>query len=320
MTQEEAAKRLSQAVLANDPEGIRQAVAAGADVNGIDEYDRMTVLQRAVYGDRLEAFKTLLALGAEVDATTKQEPDTALFLVHRHGCDTLTLALQAGADTERRDRSGNTPLLSACRDKENAWRLRALLGAGADVRARNDAGDEPVHVAVRHHASTEMLALLLDAGADPNARGHHDRTALHEAALVNNVEALLLLSARGADLEVVDDRGCRPLQIAAARCFTRMANAFVALGASVLGVFSFEDKINDDLLRSPLECAVRSKNEGVLRRCLLLHRDFPPKVIKQAITDARRRQMTEFEPLLRSLIARSHAVVALEEACPSPTA
>lgn len=66
-------RQLFHAVAADNEEGICAAVAAGADVNACDQGsaavpDSCTPLMRAAFCNHAQSIRTLLALGAAVDA------------------------------------------------------------------------------------------------------------------------------------------------------------------------------------------------------------------------------------------------------------
>jgi ankyrin repeat protein len=87
--------------------------------------------------------------------------------------------------------------------------IQTLLDLGADPTPEDHAGFPPLIAALSCSRSdrgsparqdvVEILRLLLDAGADPHQRGVNDYTALHMAVAENNVPAVRLLIARGAD-------------------------------------------------------------------------------------------------------------------------
>ena len=100
---------------------------------------------------------------------------------NRHGVTPLQVAigegnagvvrrlLEAGADANKLDAAGESPLLLAARVGEPEV-ARALLAHGAAVDGREQSfGQTPLMVAVREGHS-ELARVLLDAGADPNAR------------------------------------------------------------------------------------------------------------------------------------------------------
>ncbi|HEX6590066.1 MAG TPA: ankyrin repeat domain-containing protein [Longimicrobiales bacterium] len=89
--------------------------------------------------------------------------------------------------------------------------IRSLIDAGADVNRPDDGGFPSLLAALstgradRH----EILRLLLERGADVAQRGVNDYTPLHYAAALDDVAAIELLLAAGADAAArtrIDDR------------------------------------------------------------------------------------------------------------------
>ena len=87
--------------------------------------------------------------------------------------------------------------------------IRTLLEIGADPNADDHDGFPPLIAALtktRAHPGSparpdvnEVIALLLSFGSDPNQRGINDYTPLHQAVAEQNLRAVELLLASGAD-------------------------------------------------------------------------------------------------------------------------
>lgn len=108
--------------------------------------------------------------------------------------DTLRQSLDAGADVNARDGSGNTALMEAAR-----WGtpeiVALLLDRGAAVTAKNKYGDTPlIEAALSGHA--ESVRLLIGKAADVNAKNNKGDTALGQAKAFP--EIIGLLKAAGA--------------------------------------------------------------------------------------------------------------------------
>lgn len=181
----------------------------------------------------------------------------------------LAAAVADGADVNGRDAQGRTPVLVATQARQRAA-VAALIEAGADVDLQDERLDNPFLYAGAE-GLLEILPLLVDAGADPtitnryggvalipaSERGHVETvryllaesdvdvdhvnrlgwTALLEAIVLSDggprhQEIVALLIEAGADVDLADGDGVRPLAHARARGFTEIAGLLEAAGAT----------------------------------------------------------------------------------------
>jgi hypothetical protein len=178
-------------------------------------------------------------------------------------------AIAMGADVDARDATGRTPVLIATQARQTPA-VRALLDAGADVDLQDDRLDNPFLYAGAE-GLLDILRLANEAGADPaitnryggialipaSERGHVETvryllaetdvdvdhvnrlgwTALLEAILLSDggprhQEIVALLIEHGADVDLADKDGVRPLAHARTRGQTEIAGLLVAAGAA----------------------------------------------------------------------------------------
>ena len=183
--------------------------------------------------------------------------------------DALAAALADGLDIDARDAQGRTAILAATVARQNAA-VAALLDAGADVDLQDERLDNPFLYAGAE-GLLDILRLVNAAGADPaitnryggialipaSERGHVETvryllaesdidvdhvnrlgwTALLEAILLSDggpahQEIVRLLIEHGADVDLADGDGVRPLAHARARGFTEIAAQLEAAGAT----------------------------------------------------------------------------------------
>ena len=150
-----------------------------------------TLLMTAARTGTVDALKTLLAHGAEVNAKEPGQRQTALmWAAAENHAPAVQLLTQHGADLEARSASGFTALLYAVRTG-SFDAVRALLAAGADPNDAVEMQGPPVaprgaangghqgHAMLMHRVGAlhiaianlhyEIASFLLDNRADPNA-------------------------------------------------------------------------------------------------------------------------------------------------------
>ena len=194
----------------------------------------------------------LLEHGASVYVRNKNG-QTPLHLASRHDLTAIVgLLLKSGADVDAQDNNSMTPLLLASQyvsdDDLSVINIKVikpaqlLLKRGASVHVQNKNGQMPLHLASQHGLS-EVVKLLLESGADVDARDNSNLTPLHFAVssplrafrhkqcgsdicammpdrsptLESIVKTIKLLLRHGANLQMQNDEGETPLQVALRR-------------------------------------------------------------------------------------------------------
>ena len=166
--------------------------------------------------------------------------------------DVVRELIAAGLDIEKRNRGGDTALVSSA-IHNNYPVLRALLEAGANPDATGW-GDS--RVPMLKVGNSVVTCLLLRYGADPNRRDARGETSLMSAAEVGDDRKARLLSENGANPDLQDSQGRTPLMHAltgalqlqhsfvSARSKDVVAKLLIKAGADV----SIQDKRGRDAL------------------------------------------------------------------------
>lgn len=216
-------------------ETARAAVVAGGDPGYV--FFSLRDLAGAIRRGDADLVRRYLARGGD---PSEREQGNDISLLHLatqlRRTEIVTMLLLAGADVNRVDYHGRSPLFEALAaptrpgggigpgggfqmpgpdpnppagDDEASVIVRLLLDAGARLDGLDRKLDRlegwaakiyspPLAVAAKNRRNAD-LRLLLERGADPNLGDYGGRTALHEAAFVGNVEAVRVLLDAGAD-------------------------------------------------------------------------------------------------------------------------
>ena len=141
-------------------------------------------------------------------------------------------ALQEGADVNKADIRGITPLIMAADRSSNLSIVEYLLNHDADVNKTDDYGRTPLYFASQH-GCFPIVKYFVDHGADVNKANKDDQTPLHIAFFLpnydysegsyqtlgmkfseNDFEIVKYLVNHGADVNKADSGGITPLHLA----------------------------------------------------------------------------------------------------------
>ncbi|CAN0393843.1 unnamed protein product, partial [Pylaiella littoralis] len=194
---------------------------AGADLHAKDT-DGDTPLHLAVTQDDDKFVCTLLRRGAKVDEANNKGQHPLHAAVARKRVTVVKALLKAGADPNARHGGRNmcSPLFLA---RDNLAMTQTLLNHGADVKSSDDFSYTALHWAV-FDAKAGVIDALVEAGANLETQSSsvwlYDQKysfeglkPLHVAAFWHNVEAVVVLLRKGADINAKDAKGLTPLHV-----------------------------------------------------------------------------------------------------------
>ena len=218
---EEGVTPLMTAVMRNDVKSVNFLLKAGADVNKADFYSD-TALMWAARTGHIKCLEILIESGADVNATSQygeaaqwemnlqftwniEDGSTALIKSAKGGHDDCVNKLVgAGADVNKADKRGFTPLIFAVRNCEFKT-VKRLVAAGADVNVHDHTQLYwiPLHCAAGR-GREDVVELLIKSGADVNITDDVQCTALVRA---NTDGCIKLLLEAGADVNMKNNCG-----------------------------------------------------------------------------------------------------------------
>ncbi|XP_065867744.1 E3 ubiquitin-protein ligase KEG isoform X2 [Euphorbia lathyris] len=210
------------------PDCMRELLLAGADPNAMDD-EGETVLHRAV---------------------AKKYTDCALVILETGGCRSMAVL-----------NSKNLTPLHLC---VATWNV-AVVKRWMEIASAEDIADaidmpSPIGTALcmaaavkkDHEAGRELVQVLLAAGADPTAQDtQHGRTALHTAAMANDVELVKIILEAGVDVNIRNVHNTIPLHVALARGAKSCVGLLLSAGANC----NLQDDEGDDAFHIAADAA-----------------------------------------------------------------
>jgi len=199
----------------------------GADMDVPDNAGKITVFYAAKSGNTevlewLKKHKTYTAFLREQD----EKGRTALFEVDNNHEETVNWLVRNDVLIERRDNSGDTPLLYAATHGKVAL-LQALIKANASIDVEDVRGFSAVMLAAAH-GQVLILDALIEAGAIIKSKHvSSGETAAILAAKNNHVDALELLIFSKADITSCAKNGDTALLAAAKKDNEAVVNLLV---------------------------------------------------------------------------------------------
>lgn len=140
-----------------------------------------------------------------------------------------TFLKRGGVDVNKRDESGNTPLIYVCM-KSARDLAKLLLDNGADVNQGNQKNRMPIHFA-GESGNFQIISMLIDAGADVNCTDNDGVTPLMLLARNGKTDAALqLLKNPDIDISIRDNEGRKAIDYATSAGLRELVKALSLAG------------------------------------------------------------------------------------------
>ncbi len=131
-------------------------------------------LHDAAAAGNVEQIQELIAAGADIDERAGRRGTPLMFAISKGQHDAAVALIAAGADVNRKTRSGAALHIAALKDDQAM--IDALAGAGADIEVASSDGLTPLHFAASV-GKVKAARALVALGANVLAKGSADRGA-----------------------------------------------------------------------------------------------------------------------------------------------
>lgn len=176
--------------------------------------------------------------------------------------------LENGADINKKDKNGLTPLLVAC--KWNYLKsIKILLEHGANVNLMNVNRETPLFYAcVKNHP--DVVKILMDYGADYTISNPSGFTPLTYSCITVNVDCVRKLLESGVNPDLPDINGRMPLLIA-----TKSKQVKAHLIVQLLLKYGANLYIQDDRGKGLIEIALEKQSSII---ALIIHQEYEKRI------------------------------------------
>jgi ankyrin repeat protein len=192
----ETDRELIQAVRNDNADEAFRLLEVGAKINAMDS-SGATAIKAAIALNRVKMVHRFLETNKD-PLLFRRDNSLLIYAIIQNRLEITQELLKSGADVNKADRNGCTPLMYAI-DRNHATVARSLLRAGADVNRVNRYGETPLMQAATV-GRPDMISLLLDAGADPGIVSPVGETAMSIAQRKNRRLVISLLVNAGSPL------------------------------------------------------------------------------------------------------------------------
>lgn len=176
------------AALGNQPANLVLMRAYGADIESTIRPEQQTVLAIAARFGYSECVKTLLEMGAEIEKTDRYGMTPLFLAILSKDMECLSLLIEHKANLEARENADLTPLAyAAFYNYPEAVKL--LIEKGAQVEASNAAGETPLILAAYRHEN--IARILIASGANIEAVTKNGKSVLESARCMPPCEELV---------------------------------------------------------------------------------------------------------------------------------
>lgn len=164
----QASEDIWAAAYNGDLQGIKDALAQGAEINSKSDVGKTPLMHAALSGE-MGAIKLLIDSGSDLNARSREGDTAMMHACFRNHADAVKLLIDAGADVDARSHDGSTALINAS-SRGHLAAMKVLIDAGAELDLEAKEGQTALTEAIvfAKKNKTEAVKLLIDSGTDVN--------------------------------------------------------------------------------------------------------------------------------------------------------
>ena len=191
--------------------------------------DKSYALMLACKNNHVEATKILIDMGAQLYINYDTPFNMA---IENDNIDIVDYLIQAGANFNDTDKSGNCPLLKAC-EKGNHKIVNLLLDLGINPNIKNPYTDETPLIVASINGHIKTVRLLLHAGANVNAISRFHNTSLICASKYGHHKIAQILIDAGANLNIFDSLRFSAFDYAIQNGYIKIVYSLLQAGSTI---------------------------------------------------------------------------------------
>ena len=210
-----------------------EMVKLGYNISANENFPGESVYNIASEGENLEGLKKLHASGAKLTLPSPKTGHTPIHVAARHGnAEMVKALLDLGVPVELKDRNGHTALHIAATKKYNSV-IEVLFAAGADPNMGDNEDDFCLIYLPQVRAPYSIWKLFIDhPQINVNRQNHAGVSSLHYMAKWNTpTDIFELMFSKGANINIRDNSGRTPLDMAEAGGHTELVSYLIGKGA-----------------------------------------------------------------------------------------
>ncbi|OUM61539.1 hypothetical protein PIROE2DRAFT_12452 [Piromyces sp. E2] len=228
------------------------------DLNQLYNSDYYTLLDYACEKGYETIIKYLVKQGADINKENILGETPLFFACRSQNVNVVKGILENGTNINKENILGETPLFIACEIKSEGI-AEYLIDYGAEINKEDNDGETPLFVACEYGNLNESLVkMLVEHGADVNKENEYGRIPLFSAIEYGHENIVQCFIENGADIEKEDEDGYTPLYIACENGKDAIVKQLVEQGASI-------NKANNKNHQTPLIISCIKGYENIVK-------------------------------------------------------